>query len=61
MARTKPVCQYCGSDNVSKDGLVDFDADKQEWVVRAVYDHGYCHDCENEQDYFNEVTIEEAA
>lgn len=61
MARTKPVCRYCGSDNVSKEALADFDHETQSWVVRSIYDNGYCHDCDTEQDYFNEVTIEEAA
>ena len=54
MAKTRPVCRYCGSDNVSKDAMADFDSDTHQWVVRYVYDHGYCHDCENEQDYFDE-------
>lgn len=58
--KTKFVCRYCGSDNVSKEGLVDWDAETQSWVVRAIYDNGYCHDCETEQDYFNVETIEES-
>lgn len=59
MAKIKYVCRYCGSDNVSKDAFADWDVDYQKWVLRDFYDAGYCHDCESEQKYFDEVEIKE--
>jgi hypothetical protein len=42
------VCGTCGSDEVSRDAWADWDVDKQDWVLGAVFDYGHCHKCEGE-------------
>ena len=42
------VCRDCGSTEVSRDAWADWDANKQEWVLGAVFDLGWCHACDCE-------------
>lgn len=50
---TLPVCPYCGSEEVSSDAAVRWDKNANDWVVSAVYDGGYCDECENTTKFFN--------
>ena len=40
------VCSWCGSADVSRDAWASWDIDRQEWVLGAVFDDGFCHACE---------------
>lgn len=42
------VCEECSSEHVTRDAWAEWDADQQEWVLGAVYDYAFCHDCEAE-------------
>jgi hypothetical protein len=42
------VCATCGSEDVLKDAWAAWDEDKQEWVLRSVYDAAYCEKCDGE-------------
>ena len=39
------VCAWCESDRVSRDAWADWDAERQAWVLGAVFDDGFCHQC----------------
>jgi hypothetical protein len=60
MARIKIVCDECGSDNVVRDAWAEWDVEKQEWVLRTVFDFGKCEDCEAE-DCLEEEEIKTSA
>lgn len=51
--RIEMICARCGGDNVMRDAWAVWDATAQEWSLGAVFDYGYCDDCERE------TTIEE--
>ena len=40
------VCGWCGSSDVSRDAWADWDVEKQAWVLRQVFDDGFCQTCE---------------
>lgn len=42
------ACRSCGSTHVTRDAWAEWDTDLQEWVLGAVYDHAYCHDCDDD-------------
>ncbi|MEA3039465.1 MAG: hypothetical protein QOE79_1978 [Sphingomonadales bacterium] len=42
------ACCRCGGTNVTRDAWTEWDSDAQEWVLAAVYDHAYCHDCDDD-------------
>jgi len=42
------VCSTCGSDEVNRDAWAEWDEDRQEWVLSAVFDNGYCQVCEGD-------------
>jgi hypothetical protein len=42
-------CRVCGSSHVSRDAWADWDVASQSWVLGAVFDQGFCHQCEEEQ------------
>lgn len=48
MTRLQILCSRCGSTDVSRDAWAEWDVAAQEWTLRAVYDHAYCHACDNE-------------
>ncbi|MDQ2893146.1 MAG: hypothetical protein M3R64_08690 [Pseudomonadota bacterium] len=43
------VCGTCGSTNVSRDAWASWDKATQDWVLGAVFDAAFCHDCEAER------------
>lgn len=51
MKRYDYVCEECGSDKITVDASVQWDANKQDWEVCNVYihDRGFCPDCELEE------------
>ena len=42
------VCARCGGNNVTRDAWAEWDVAAQNWTLGAVYDQGYCHDCDAE-------------
>ena len=48
MEKVMFVCDHCGGKNVFKDAWAEWSIDRQEWVLRSVFDHLYCDDCEME-------------
>jgi RNase P subunit RPR2 len=46
--RFRMICRHCGSKLVTRDAWAEWDEDQQAWVLRAVYDHAYCHKCDEE-------------
>lgn len=47
----KPIailCETCRSDDVSRDAWGDWNIAAQTWVLRTVFDHSYCHACDEE-------------
>jgi len=40
------VCGWCGSTDVSRDAWADWNVEKQAWVLRQVFDDGFCQTCE---------------
>lgn len=42
------ICGTCGGKNVSRDAWADWDVHTQDWVLGAVYDYAFCHDCQEE-------------
>ena len=42
------ICGACESRDVSRDAWAEWDIATQEWVLRAVFDCGYCHACDEE-------------
>jgi hypothetical protein len=48
MAREKPICSRCKSDNVRLDAFAKWDIDRQEWVLWKTYDYSHCMQCEEE-------------
>ena len=57
MKKLNMICQICGSGNVVKDALAEWDKEKQNWVLRTVLDNTNCEDCESE-DCVEEVTLQ---
>ncbi|NLF19587.1 MAG: hypothetical protein GX595_20345, partial [Lentisphaerae bacterium] len=44
--RQSPVCDHCGSDNVSVDGACRWDGDAFAWSLQSIFDDdGHCDDC----------------
>jgi hypothetical protein len=48
MSRVIVVCAHCGSDNVTRDGLLEWDTDAQQWVKRGELDNTDCEECGGE-------------
>ena len=48
MSKEKPICTYCGSDDVSRDAYAKWDIDTQEWEIITTFDSYYCEDCDGE-------------
>ncbi|WP_454884772.1 hypothetical protein [Sphingomonas oryzagri] len=47
--RMRIVCAWCGSADVARDAWASWDVGKQDWVLVAVFDDGFCHACECER------------
>ena len=43
------ACSVCDSSKVTRDAWAEWEVARQEWVLGAVYDQGFCHRCEEEQ------------
>jgi hypothetical protein len=46
--RVRMICGTCGSDVVTRDAWAEWNTRRQDWVLGAVYDYAYCHDCQND-------------
>ena len=46
--RVKIVCYTCNSSKVTRDAWASWDEATQDWVLAAVYDYAFCHNCEND-------------
>ena len=46
--RIQILCATCGSTDVSRDAWAQWDVAAQEWVLRSVYDHAHCNNCDSE-------------
>jgi hypothetical protein len=42
------VCGACGGNTVTRDAWAEWNVETQEWVLGAVYDYAFCHDCQEE-------------
>jgi hypothetical protein len=42
------VCRRCGGREVTRDAWAAWDIELQDWVVGALYDYAYCHDCDDD-------------
>ena len=40
------ACEVCQSTDVTRDAWAEWDEDRQEWRLGAVFDDGYCHRCQ---------------
>lgn len=58
--KLKPVCRYCGSDDVSCGTQSTWNEETQQWETSSVFDDGYCNGCEQEQKYFDWKDIDDA-
>jgi len=43
----KPVCDHCGSDDITRDAVARWDVDTGEWVMTDTYDDEFCGACED--------------
>ena len=46
--KVRMVCEKCRSELVTRDAWAEWDVDDQEWVLGAVYDYAYCHECQGD-------------
>ena len=42
------VCEECGSERVTRDAWAEWDVEQQDWVLGAVFDYAFCHQCEGD-------------
>jgi hypothetical protein len=54
------ICDACGGNTVTRDAWGEWDATEQDWVLGAVYDYAFCHDCQQET-HLEEIELEEPA
>lgn len=52
----KPVCENCGSDDVSLEGTASWDNVAQDWVLGSTHDQGFCNTCDTDS-YFTYVKL----
>lgn len=50
MPKIQMKCPECGSTNITKDALAQWDETAQDWTLAGVYDCETCQDCEAERD-----------
>lgn len=41
----KPVCGYCGSDDVKGDAYVVWNEELEQWEIENIFDNYYCVPC----------------
>ena len=46
--KLRMVCEKCGSTHVTRDAWAEWDEDEQDWVLAAVFDYAFCHDCQRD-------------
>ena len=45
----KPICPYCGSDDVVANASASWDKAKQKWICEDIYDKGHsCLNCDSD-------------
>jgi hypothetical protein len=54
------ICHACGGNTVTRDAWAEWDVAEQDWVLGAVYDYAFCHDCQQET-HLAEIELEEPA
>lgn len=42
------ICETCGSKLVTRDAWAEWNETNQDWVLGAVYDYAFCHNCQAE-------------
>lgn len=47
-SKQKPICQECGSDDVSFDAAAVWNQETQEYELSSTFDSGGCRNCEQE-------------
>lgn len=47
---TRKVCERCGSEMVTRDAWAEWNVERQEWVLSAVFDYAFCHNCASRTD-----------
>lgn len=48
MARKKVICAICEGKNVSRDARASWDFERQEWLLKEVYEEdAFCYDCDD--------------
>lgn len=52
--KIKIVCETCGSEDVTRDAVVRWSVDTQEWELSNIFDNGDCEKC-------GETSLEEVA
>lgn len=45
MNKIKMICKYCGSTNVSCDGILAWDIQNQRWTIKTELQNEDCEDC----------------
>lgn len=58
MPNKKLICPYCKSENIVCDACAEWNIEKQEWVLLAVYDEMTCNDCGEDFRFADEIQIE---
>ena len=56
--KVKMVCSWCGSDDVTRDGLLRWSVEEQKWEVSCELDNADCNKCGGEAS-LEEVEIDE--
>lgn len=55
--KEKPVCKYCGSDDVSVDAAAHWNQETQEWELTSTFASGNCSHCGSEIKYLDWIEI----
>lgn len=55
--REKPVCNNCGSDDITCDATARWDVDTQNWELSGTFDSKTCGNCGYEKDYCDWVDL----
>ena len=48
MSKIEIICSTCKSTDVIRDASAAWEVETQDWVLSAVFDQGYCIDCDDE-------------
>lgn len=58
MSKYKKVCRYCGSEDLNFDAFVQWDVEKQDYIIENIYDDVYCCNCEGSTTEIDKEIIE---